>query len=159
MPPCPAFLLSRDELPEAASLEAGFFPAPWSCQQFLNGYDQGISHVHGVRIEDALVGYISSQILPPEMEILNIAVARDFQQRGLGRVLGAAALKHGAALGVAACHLEVDEANTAALHLYMSLGFSRVGRRQGYYRHPEGSRDAIVMFCAPRDPARGHYLF
>ena len=144
------FLLSRDELPEAAALEAGHFPAPWSILQFQNSYDQGTCSVHGVRIKSALVGYISCHILPPEMEILNMAVQLDFRRRGLGRALAAAALAHGATQGVATCHLEVDETNLAAVHLYTSLGFAQNGRRRGYYQHPEGARDAILMRCDPR---------
>lgn len=144
------FLLSRDELSEATALEAAHFPAPWSLKQFQSGYDQGTCRVHGVRVEVALIGYISCQILPPEMEILNMAVRQDFRGRGLGRALAAAALEHGAAQGIDVCHLEVDETNLAAVHLYTALGFTPIGRRPDYYRHPEGAGDAILMRCDPR---------
>lgn len=143
------FPLTQDELPEAAMLEAEHFVAPWTLRQFQNGYDQGTFRILGVRIDAVLAGYISCQILSPEMEILNMAVRQNFRMHGLGRILAATALEHGAAKGVAACHLEVDETNIAALHLYTALGFAVSGRRRGYYQHPEGARDAILMRCNP----------
>jgi [ribosomal protein S18]-alanine N-acetyltransferase len=149
-------LLSRDELPDAAALEAEHFPGPWSLGQFQSGHAQGTCRVHGIRLEVALIGYISCQILPPEMEILNMAVGRDFRGRGLGRALVAAALEDGAALGIDACHLEVDEANFAAIHIYTALGFTPIGRRRNYYRHPEGARDAILLQCDPQCAAAMH---
>ena len=39
--------------------------------------------------------------------------------------------------------LEVRESNVAARALYASRGFSAVGRRRGYYRHPV--EDALVL--------------
>lgn len=151
------FLLSRDDLPDAAALEAEHFPAPWSLGQFQRGHAQGTCRVHGIRLEVVLIGYISCQIFPPEMEILNMAVRQDFRGRGLGRALVAAALEDGAALRIDACHLEVDETNLAAVHLYTALGFTRIGRRRNYYQHPDGARDAILMQCDPRclAPIRG----
>lgn len=145
-----AFPLSRDELPEVLSLEAELFPDPWTLGQFQNAHDQGTCHVHGVRDHMALVGYICCQVLPPEMEILNMAVLPDYRRRGMGKELAVTALMQGAAMGVETCHLEVDETNLAAVQLYTSLGFSRTGRRPGYYRHPEGPRDAVLMRCDPR---------
>ncbi|PTN38717.1 ribosomal protein S18-alanine N-acetyltransferase [Desulfonatronum sp. SC1] len=158
--PC-VLLLSRDELPDVVSLEAELFPDPWSLGQFQNGHDQGTCRIHGVRDHMTLVGYISCQVLPPEMEILNMAVLPGFRRRGMGRELVTAAMDHGSALGVVVCHLEVDETNIAALHLYTSLGFSRIGRRRGYYPHPEGARDAVLMRRDPRSVAasRGPMAF
>ncbi|WP_051822415.1 ribosomal protein S18-alanine N-acetyltransferase [Desulfonatronum thiodismutans] len=144
------FLLSRDELPEAAALEADHFSAPWFPEQFQDGHDRGTCRVHGIRDGTMLIGYISCHVLPPEMEILNMAVRPGFRGRGLGRALVAAALKHGASLGIELCHLEVNETNGAAVHLYTTLGFTRIGRRRDYYRCPEGARDAILMQCDPR---------
>ena len=42
--------------------------------------------------------------------------------------------------------LEVDAANVAAIGLYDSLGFKRVGVRKGYYdRGAAGRADALLM--------------
>jgi ribosomal-protein-alanine N-acetyltransferase len=33
----------------------------------------------------------------------------------------------------------------AAIALYAATGFAKVGLRKGYYPHPDGARDAVVM--------------
>lgn len=140
-------LLSRADLSEVAALEAEHFPAPWSLEQFQSSYDRGMCRVHGVRDGAMLIGYISCLVLPPEMEILNMAMLPAFRRRGFGRALVTAALRGGTVMGVSICHLEVDETNLAAVNLYSALGFTRIGRRRGYYHCPQGTKDAILMTC------------
>ena len=76
--------------------------------------------------------------IPPEREILNLAVARKF--RGVG--IATALLQH--ELKRQARHfLEVRESNVAAQTLYRKCGFVEVSRRSGYYEFP--AEAAIVM--------------
>ncbi|SDB33795.1 ribosomal-protein-alanine N-acetyltransferase [Desulfonatronum thiosulfatophilum] len=141
--------LTHEDLSEVAELEALCFAAPWSLQQIRSGFDSESSCIFGVRKSGVLVGYISLVVLPPEMEILNIAVHPDHRRRGLGKALVGAALEHARAENVENCLLDVDEANTAALGLYEFFDFCRTGRRRAYYRFPSGARDAILMRCSP----------
>ncbi|HWW25876.1 MAG TPA: ribosomal-protein-alanine acetyltransferase, partial [Caulobacter sp.] len=41
--------------------------------------------------------------------------------------------------------LEVAADNVAAIRLYETTGFARVGLRKGYYPHADGAKDAVVM--------------
>ena len=41
--------------------------------------------------------------------------------------------------------LEVRPSNTAAIRLYLSLGFEQVGVRRGYYQALGGREDAAVL--------------
>jgi ribosomal-protein-alanine N-acetyltransferase len=41
--------------------------------------------------------------------------------------------------------LEVAADNLAAIALYQATGFIKVGVRKGYYPHPDGAKDALVM--------------
>jgi mycothiol synthase len=61
---------------------------------------------------------------PPLGEIYVISVDPDFHGRGLGRTLTRAGLEWLASVGVATGMLYVDGANTAALTLYRSMGFT-----------------------------------
>jgi len=68
------------------------------------------------------------------------------QRRGIARRLIAACVERVAGLGAAALFLEVGEANVGARALYEGLGFRVVGRRERYYRMPDGGfEDAVVM--------------
>jgi len=41
--------------------------------------------------------------------------------------------------------LEVRPSNAAAIHLYESAGFIRMGLRKDYYRASSGREDALVL--------------
>ena len=80
-----------------------------------------------------------------EAELLTIGTDPAARGRGLGRALLLAGLEHLSALGVATAFLEVAVTNTAAIGLYASVGFTRTGRRKGYYQHAGLSTDAHIM--------------
>lgn len=93
----------------------------------------------GLRIHDRdgrLAGFcwtkLHAERWPVEGEIYVIAVDPDFHGRGLGRQLTLAGLDSIALRDVVVGMLYVDAANTAAVHLYRSLGFA-VRRRDRAY--------------------------
>jgi polysaccharide biosynthesis protein PslH len=73
-----------------------------------------------------------------EWEILNLAVAPARRRRGIARRLIEELLNRFPALWF----LEVRESNSAAIRLYQSLGFERVGIRPEYY---QDSREAAIV--------------
>jgi [ribosomal protein S18]-alanine N-acetyltransferase len=48
-------------------------------------------------------------------------------------------------LGAGEAFLEVRPSNTAAIRLYLSMGFAQVGMRRGYYQAVGGREDAAVF--------------
>jgi [ribosomal protein S18]-alanine N-acetyltransferase len=93
-----------------------------------------------------LLGFCLIRTAADEAEVLTIAVSPTQRGRGFGRMLMEEALRRLYRERVAACFLEVDRGNVAALALYRSLGFLDVGQRKGYYRPPDGSDGtALVM--------------
>jgi len=91
-------------------------------------------------------GFVMSRIAADEAEILSIVMAGGRRRSGLGQALLCAHLAQLAARGAARLFLEVEEGNVPAIGLYHRLGFETVGRREGYYPKPDGSRaTALVM--------------
>lgn len=80
-----------------------------------------------------------------ESEILTIGVLPAHRRRGHGAALLGAAVTAAIERGSEALFLEVAEDNPAALALYGRLGFAAAGRREGYYRRPEGRADAVIL--------------
>jgi len=92
------------------------------------------------------VGFALARSAADEAELLSIGVVPESQRRGIARRLIAACVERVAGLGAAALFLEVGEANVGARALYEGLGFRVVGRRERYYRMPDGGfEDAVVM--------------
>lgn len=90
-------------------------------------------------------GFAMSRVAADEAEILSIVVAGGKRRSGLGQTLFSAHLAQLAARGVARLFLEVEEGNVPAIGLYHRLGFETVGRREGYYPKPDGSRVAALV--------------
>jgi ribosomal-protein-alanine N-acetyltransferase len=124
-------------------IEAELFGAGrWSAAMFWNELAGG--HHYLVALDgDDVVGYGGLALAPPEAWINNIAVRRDRQRRGVGRVLLAALLARAAAGGARSVLLEVAADNGPAQRLYDAYGFEVVGVRRGYYQ--PGGVDALVM--------------
>ena len=90
--------------------------------------------------EDGIVvGHIAVKLVADELHITTLAVRPEHRRRGCARALvdGAFARSPNARHA----HLEVRPSNAAAHALYLSLGFSEVGRRPRYY----GDEDAVLM--------------
>jgi ribosomal-protein-alanine N-acetyltransferase len=81
-----------------------------------------------------------------EAEILSIAVNASYRGRGLSRNLLLTHLGHLAGRGVRTVFLEVEENNQPARRLYERAGFGIAGRRERYYRQPDGEQlNALLM--------------
>ena len=108
--------------------------ARWDPTQYLS-FDLLVA-TFGIHVVGFLVG---RTLLPGEHEILNLAVAPEYQRQGVGRALLRAYLEG----SQGAVFLEVRPSNLAARAFYKSLGFEEVTLRPGYYENP--SEPAIVM--------------
>src|SRR5213076_2337946 len=106
---------------------------------------------HRALISDKLVGFIMSRLVPPEAEILSVAVAASQRRRGLARKLLDLNLRRLAGLGARTVFLEVDEDNVPARRLYQRFGFGDAGRRPGYYSR--GNAPGTTALVLRRDVA------
>jgi len=82
-----------------------------------------------------LVAFLVFRVVLDEAEIIEIGVSPNFRRQGLAHKLLSYGLNE-LPKQVTIIHLEVRSQNLAAVSLYESLGFSRVGSRPGYYQNP-----------------------
>jgi ribosomal-protein-alanine N-acetyltransferase len=143
--------LTPADAERCAELEAQLFDGddPWPAVAFNRELAGKHNHYVGARIAGMLVGYAGISRLgrtPPfEYEVHTIGVDSAYQGRGIGRRLLDELLVF-ADGGVV--YLEVRTDNEAALALYRSTGFERIGLRRHYYR--VSGADAYTM---RRDPS------
>lgn len=76
----------------------------------------------------AVVGFHWTKRIGEHGEIYVLAVSTAAQSRGVGRALAAHGLQHLADQGVTQVGLYVEQANTGAVTLYRSLGFTELAR-------------------------------
>lgn len=85
------------------------------------------------RLGNRTIGYVMGELHPRGAEVVSLAVAPGYRNRGIGRRLMRRLLNRMERGGIVRVFLMVREGNTAAIALYRSLGFRRVRRVPGYY--------------------------
>jgi len=100
------------------------------------------------RIDERPAGFALNRIVADEAELLLLAVAPEYRQRGVGMALVRRSFEIARARDGFRIHLEVRH-NNPALKLYKRAGFDIVGRRPAYYRGVDGqSHDALTLSCS-----------
>ena len=92
---------------------------------------------------DRVAGYVGSQTVCDETDMMNVAVTADYRRQGLGEKLVLALEEELKAMGSQCLTLEVRDSNTPARTLYEKLGFQQIGLRKNYYRNPR--EDAHIL--------------
>ena len=129
---------------EVLAIEADLFgPEQWTAAMFWNELANG-HHYIGAFAGGELVGYAGVAISPSvEAWVNNIAVRRDRQRTGIGRLLLDRLLQVASDHGAAQTLLEVAADNGPAQAMYDEYGFEVIGVRRGYYQ--PSNTDALVM--------------
>lgn len=126
------------------AIERSVFADPWSLEGFREALHQpSASVLVAVNPDDQVLGYAVAWCVSDEAEVANLAVAPESQGRHIGAALLDRVLQGAELVGSRSVFLEVRETNVAALGLYLSRGFTEVGRRHAYYRRPV--EDALIM--------------
>ncbi len=135
--------MGRPHVPQVAELEKLCFSDPWSEQSIASELDNVLALWYVALDDNRVVGYIGSQTVCGETDVMNIAVHPDYRRRGIGQILIEELIREVKNLGSISLTLEVRSSNAPAVSLYEKLGFSQVGLRKNYYRNPK--EDAYIL--------------
>ncbi len=128
---------------QVARLERECFSLPWSESSIAGELENPLSLWLVCVDDDRVLGYVGSQTVLGETDMMNVAVAHDARRRGIAQKLIEALAEQLKARGSRCLTLEVRASNAPAICLYRKLGFAQVGRRPGYYRNPK--EDALIL--------------
>ena len=92
---------------------------------------------------DAVAGYVGSQTVCNETDMMNVAVTAAYRRRGIAEKLVLALVEELKAMESHSLTLEVRASNAPAISLYQKLGFVQTGCRKNYYRNPR--EDALIL--------------
>ena len=130
---------------EILEIEKELYDSPWSYESFLHELNNDVTKFF-IYEEDIIKGYLiyweiynDSKMLN-ELEVVNIAVKKDCQSKGIGRRLLNYMIEN--SLKPFVCFLDVRIDNLPAIHLYKSLGFEVIGKRKNFYGL---NKDAYTM--------------
>ena len=135
--------MSEEHVPQVAELEKICFSDPWSEKSVAYELTNPLS-CWLVAVEDGRVaGYIGSQTVMGESDMMNVAVHPDYRRRGIAERLVNGLVEALKAFESHCLTLEVRESNDSARDLYAKLGFFQAGLRKNYYRNPK--EDALIL--------------
>jgi len=149
---------STEALGQIEALEQAAFheKGSWSAEQLFKVLQEGVSTASVVLVERQIVAFALFRIIPPEGELLRIAVDDRHRRKGYAKLLLQDGIARFGERSIEELFLEVHTENSEAIALYKTIGFTEVGRRPKYYSHHHHSEgdtkdgtpsdhDAIVM--------------
>ena len=137
------FQMTAAQVPQVAALEQCCFADPWSENSVASELQNPLSLWLVAMDGERLAGYVGSQTVLGESDMMNVAVDEDYRRQGVGKMLIEALVERLKAQESHCLTLEVRDSNAPARNLYGSLGFSEIGRRKNYYRNPR--EDALIL--------------
>lgn len=134
--------MNETHVAAVAALERLCFADPWSEKSIASELKNPLA-LWLVAVEDGeICGYIGSQSVMGESDMMNVAVHPDHRRMGLGEKL-VLALCDALSAENTSLALEVRASNAPAISLYEKLGFEQIGLRKNYYRNPK--EDALIL--------------
>ena len=130
-------------VPQVAALEKICFADPWSEKSVASELENPLSYWLVAMDGEKLVGYVGSQTVLGETDMMNVAVSPDYRRQGIAEGLILALIADLKARESHCLTLEVRDSNAPAAALYASLGFAQIGLRKNYYQHPK--EDARIL--------------
>ena len=132
--------MNESHVSAVAELEKQNFSEPWPEIAVRSELTNALA-LWLVAVEDGVVaGYVGSQTVLQEADMMNIAVAESHRRRGIARMLVEELIRQ---LDAYQLTLEVRASNAPAIALYEKLGFQQVGLRKNYYHKPK--EDALIL--------------
>lgn len=126
-----------------AELERVCFRDPWSEKSVASELDNPIALWLVACVDGDVVGYVGSQSVIDQADMMNVAVNPEYRRQGIAEALILRLIEELKASGILSLSLEVRASNSPAIALYEKLGFKSVGRRPNYYRNPK--EDALIL--------------
>lgn len=136
-------MMTDAHVSQVAQLERICFSDPWSENSVASELKNPLSLWLVAMDGETVAGYIGSQSVEGEADMMNVAVHPDYRRQGIARLLVTELVAALAKKGVSSLALEVRTSNVPAISLYEQLGFIQVGRRPNYYRNPK--EDAYIL--------------
>ena len=135
--------MNETHVQQIAELEKLCFNDPWSVNSISSELDNRLSLWLVALENDFVIGYVGSQTVLGETDMMNIATHPEYRKQGIGTKLIEALIAELKERGSHSLMLEVRASNEAALSVYRKLGFREVGKRKNYYRNPK--EDALIL--------------
>ncbi len=132
---------TEEHISDITHIEEECFPVPWTEKQLADDIKSPATRYFVAVCDNTVCGYAGMWQVLDEGSITNIAVLKEYRNKGIASAL----LKEILASNVNYVTLEVRTTNTPAISLYEKHGFKPMGIRKGYYTNPDGTKDDAIL--------------
>ncbi|MDY6826548.1 MAG: ribosomal protein S18-alanine N-acetyltransferase [Bacillota bacterium] len=134
--------MEMHDIGKVAALEQVSFREPWPAESFITELNTNrLARYLVARLGEKVIGYIGCWIIIDEVHLTTLAVAKEYQRRGIATLLLKALFDTVMPHQPRSFTLEVRPSNRAARQFYEKHGFAVCGRRLHYY----SDEDALIM--------------
>ena len=131
--------LKEKNIEDVLDLERASFENPWTYKSFLGEISQSISNNYIAKLNlnpiNKVIAYVSFRVVFSEMELLKIAVDKNYRNNGVGKYLLRKSIIIAKNKGADSSYLEVGENNGSALNFYLKNGYECYSKRARYYKN------------------------
>ena len=135
--------MHQSHVAQVAELEKLCFSDPWSENSVASELKNPLSFWLVALDGERVAGYIGSQTVMDESDMMNVAVHPDYRKQGIATALILGLVEELRKRGSRSLTLEVRASNETAISVYRKLEFQEVGRRKNYDRNPR--EDALIL--------------
>lgn len=135
--------MKPEHVSRIVALEKECFSLPWSEKSIASELDNRLSLWLVAMDGQTLAGYIGSQTVMGEADMMNVAVESQYRRKGIAEQLVLSLIEALKEKDATQLTLEVRTSNAPAISLYEKLGFVCVGKRPNYYKNPK--EDALIL--------------
>ncbi len=136
-------IMKEEHLEQLAALEQACFSQPWDIKSLRAELTNRLSsYIVALNEQEEIVGYAGFWHVIDEIQIMRVAVAPAYRQRGIAEKMLRKLEAEWIDYDIGNAFLEVRVSNGAAQKLYRKLGYRSEYIRKKYYSDRE---DAIVM--------------
>ena len=135
--------MNESHVVQVAELEKICFSDPWSEKSVASELTNPLACWLVAEENGEVAGYIGSQTVMDESDMMNVAVHPDYRRKGVAEALVMELVEALKKRESRCLTLEVRASNDPAKALYKKLGFEQVGLRKNYYRNPK--EDALIL--------------
>ena len=137
--------MTAADIPQVAAIEKELFTLPWSEQAFADELENKSATILVAQAGGEIVGFADMREIAGECYINNIGVKASHRRKSIGRAF-MQALEDNATEGAEFITLEVRQSNEAAIMLYKSMGYIKVGTSRGFYEQPTEDADLMTKY-------------
>jgi len=135
--------MDEGHVAQIAQIETECFSDPWSVRSITSELNNPLSLWFVAMNGEEVVGYVGSQSVLDEADMMNLAVSGLYRRQKIGEQLVELLIENLKKRAVKSLSLEVRISNEPAIRLYEKMGFVQVGRRPKYYTNPR--EDALIL--------------